>query len=97
MQIKMYKKIGTFLSFFEAANNGQVNVSVSSSESSGFFNSILCFLHTQFTHFAASISVLKHPKYCSLPSIRSFATHGFLDVLSVNIETPTYFEDFSKK
>ena len=91
MKIQMYKKLATF---FEG--NGQVNVSVSSSESSGFFIFIDSFLHTKFTNFAASISVLKHPKYCCLPSIHNSAFQGLLDVLSFFL-TPTYFEDFSKK
>jgi hypothetical protein len=89
MQVIMYKKLVTFF------DNGQVNVSVSLSESSGFFISIDSFLHTKFTHFAASISVLKHPKYCCLPLKHNSAFHGFLDFSSF-IVTPTYFEDFSK-
>ena len=86
-----YKKHATFF-----GGNGQVNVSVSSSESSGFFIFIDSFLHTTFTHFAASISVLKFPKFCRLSSIRIRAHHGFIaDALF--IETPTYFENFSKQ
>ena len=84
-------KIATFFGF-----NGQVNVSSSSSESSGFFNFINSFLHTKFTNFAASVSVLKLPKCCYLPLINMFACHGFFwDLLF--LETPLYFEDFLKK
>ena len=86
------KKLATFF-----GGNGQVNVSVSSSESSGFFIFIDSFLHTKFTNFAASISVLKHPKYFCIPSINTFARQGLRDLLSLFFVTPTYFEDFLKK
>ena len=85
------KKIATFFGF-----NGQVNVSSSSSESSGFFNSFDSFLHTKFTNFAALVSVLKYPKCCILPSIRSVAFHGFFCEL-LFLATPIYFEAFLKK
>ena len=86
-----YKKIATFL-----GGNGQINVSVSSSESSGFFIFIDSFLHTKFTNFAASISLSKYPKCCCLSSMHNFACHGLI-ALQFIFETPKYFEDFSKK
>jgi hypothetical protein len=81
---EMYRKISTFFGV-----NGQVKFS-SSSESSGFFNFIPCFLHIEFTRFAAAFSVLKDPKLFVLPSIRNVVLQGFLKLLL--FETPIYWE-----
>ena len=69
---KICAKIGTCFRI-----NGQLIVSVSSFKSSGFFIVLLYFIHPEFTAFAASISVLKLPKYCFLPSIHNLAVHSF--------------------
>ena len=57
----MYRKIFTF---FE----GKGHVKSSSSESSGIFNFIPCFLNIEFTRFAAAIFVSNESKYFCLPS-----------------------------
>ena len=87
---KICAKIGTCFRI-----NGQLIVSVSSFKSSGFFIVLLYFIHPEFAAFAASISVLKHPKYCISPSIFSCAFHGFF-LEPLFLETPIYFEDFLK-
>ena len=80
------RKINTFFGV-----NGQVKFS-SSSESSGFFNFIPCFLHIEFIRFAAAISVLNDPQFVFLPSISMLALQGFFKLLAFVI--PIYWEAF---